>query len=170
MPVTMYFSTTCSRSYERSCWLPLQSRNYYDWKTWNEHTIWCYNSGNRSQHTVHRSCWWRNILLISWRKPHRATTVAREETFPKTAKTETHNNPENEMSELQNFHKPTAGTIDYKEGHFKDNAKIRLEQNDRVLRNLWCKKNSDAKSSRVDPKRNPESPKTIDTNITLNKT
>ena len=41
------------------------------------------------------------------------------------------------MSELQNFHKPTAGTVDYREGHFKENAKIRLEQNnDPVLRNL----------------------------------
>ena len=42
---------------------------------------------------------------------------------------ETHNDPENEVSELQNFHKSTAGTIDYREGHLKDNAKIRLEQN-----------------------------------------
>ena len=33
------------------------------------------------------------------------------------------------MSELQNFDKPTAGTVDYREGHFKGNAKIRLEQN-----------------------------------------
>ena len=50
---------------------------------------------------------------------------------------ETHNDPENEVSELQNFHKPTAGTIDYRKGHFKDNTKIRLEQNnDPVLRNL----------------------------------
>ena len=41
------------------------------------------------------------------------------------------------MSELQNFHKPTAGTVDYREGHFKGNAKIHLEQNnDPVLRNL----------------------------------
>ena len=44
---------------------------------------------------------------------------------------------ENETTELQNFHKPTAGTIDYREGHFRDNAKIRLEHNnDPVLRTL----------------------------------
>ena len=54
-----------------------------------------------------------------------------------SAEEEAHNEPENEVSELQNFHKPTAGTIDYRQGHFKDNAKIRLEQNnDPVLRNL----------------------------------
>ena len=63
-----------------------------------------------------------------------------KETLRKTAKMETHNDLENEVSELQNFHKPTAGTIDYREGHFKDNAKIRLEQNnDPVLRNLRYK-------------------------------
>ena len=40
------------------------------------------------------------------------------------------------MSKLQSFHKPTAGTIDYREGHFKNNAKTRIEQNnDQVLRN-----------------------------------
>ena len=56
------------------------------------------------------------------------------------AQTETHNEPENEITELQNFHKPTAGTIDYREGHFRDNAKIRLEQNnDPVLRNVRAK-------------------------------
>ena len=55
----------------------------------------------------------------------------------KTAKDETHNEPENEVSELQNVHKPTAGTVDYRDGHLKDNAKIRLEQNnDPVLGNL----------------------------------
>ena len=49
------------------------------------------------------------------------------------------------MSELQNFNKPTAKTIDYREGHFKDNAKIRLEQNnDPVLRNLRYKKEDEA--------------------------
>ena len=56
------------------------------------------------------------------------------------ARTETHKDPENEVSELQTFHKPTAGTINYREGHFKGNAKIRLEQNnDQVLRNLRYK-------------------------------
>ena len=58
-------------------------------------------------------------------------------TIRSMARTETHNDPENDVSELQTFHKPTAGTINYREGHFKDNAKIRLEQNnDQVLRNL----------------------------------
>ena len=61
-------------------------------------------------------------------------------TIRSMARTETHNDPENEVSELQTFHKPTAGTINYREGHFKDNAKIRLEQNnDQVLRNLRYK-------------------------------
>ena len=60
-----------------------------------------------------------------------------KETLRRIAKEETHTEPENEVPELQNYHKPTAGTIDYREGHFKDNAKIRLEQNnDPVLRNL----------------------------------
>ena len=63
-----------------------------------------------------------------------------KEAIRQSAKTETHNEPENEVSELQTFHKPTAGTINYREGHFKDNAKIRLEQNnDEVLRNLRAK-------------------------------
>ena len=56
------------------------------------------------------------------------------------AQTETHNEPENEITELQNLHKPTAGTINYREGHFRDNAKIRLEQNnDPVLRKIRAK-------------------------------
>ena len=39
------------------------------------------------------------------------------------AQTEPHNEPQNEITELQNFHKPTAGTINYREGHFRDNEK-----------------------------------------------
>ena len=35
---------------------------------------------------------------------------------------------ENRETELQNFHKPTAGTIKYRNENFRDNAKIRLEQ------------------------------------------
>ena len=63
-----------------------------------------------------------------------------KQTIRQSAKTETHNEPENEVFELQTFHKPTAGTINYREGHFKDNAKIHLEQNnDEVLRNLRAK-------------------------------
>ena len=54
-----------------------------------------------------------------------------KETLRRIAKEESHNEPENEVSEFQNFHQPTAGTIDYKEGHFKDNAKIRLEPKQR---------------------------------------
>ena len=51
--------------------------------------------------------------------------------------TETHNEPENDITELQQLHKPTSGRINIRDGHFKDNAKIRLEQNnDPVLRNL----------------------------------
>ena len=56
------------------------------------------------------------------------------------AQNETHNDPENDVSELQQFHKPTSGLISCSSGHFKDNARIRLEQNnDRVLRNLRAK-------------------------------
>ena len=47
------------------------------------------------------------------------------------------NELENEVTELQHFHKPTAVTVNYREGHFRDNAKIRLEQNnDPVLQTL----------------------------------
>ena len=56
------------------------------------------------------------------------------------AQNETHNDPENNVSELQQFHKPTSGLISCSSGHFKDNARIRLEQNnDIVLRNLRAK-------------------------------
>ena len=49
------------------------------------------------------------------------------------------------MWELKIFHEPTAGTVDYREGHFKDNAKIRLEQNnDPVLRNLRARIESES--------------------------
>ena len=50
--------------------------------------------------------------------------------------TETHNEPENEVTEPQNIHKPTAGTIKYRDRGFRENAKFRLEQNnDPLLRN-----------------------------------
>ena len=53
------------------------------------------------------------------------------------AQTETHNEPENTVSGLQQFHKPTSGLISCSSGYFKDNARIRLEKNnDIVLRNL----------------------------------
>ena len=56
------------------------------------------------------------------------------------AQTETHNEPENDISELQHFHKPTSGLISVSSGYFRDNARIRLEQNnDIVLRNLRAK-------------------------------
>ena len=56
------------------------------------------------------------------------------------AQNETHNEPENDVNELQQFHKPTCGLISCSSGHFKDNARIRPEQNnDVVLRNLRAK-------------------------------
>ena len=56
------------------------------------------------------------------------------------AQTEIHNDPENEVAELQQFHKPTSDLISVSSGYFKNNARIRLEQNnDIVLRNLRAK-------------------------------
>ena len=56
------------------------------------------------------------------------------------AQTETNNEPETDVSELQQFHKPTSGLISISSRYFKDNARIRLEQNnDIVLRNLRAK-------------------------------
>ena len=53
------------------------------------------------------------------------------------AQTETHNEPENTVTEIQQFHKPTSGLISCSSGYFKDNARIRVEQNnDIVLRNM----------------------------------
>ena len=53
------------------------------------------------------------------------------------AQTETNNEPKNTVSELQQFHKSTSGLISCSSGYFKDNARIRLDQNnDIVLRNL----------------------------------
>ena len=40
------------------------------------------------------------------------------------AQNETHNEPENDVNELQQFHKPTSGLISCSSGHFKDNARI----------------------------------------------
>ena len=51
-----------------------------------------------------------------------------KETLRRTAKEETHNEPENEVSELQNFHRPTAGTFDYRKGYFKGNEKYPLNK------------------------------------------
>ena len=54
------------------------------------------------------------------------------------AQTATNNDPENAVSELQQFHKLLSGLIS--SGYYKDNARIRLEQNnDIVLRNLRAK-------------------------------
>ena len=56
------------------------------------------------------------------------------------AQTETHNDPENNLTELEQFHKPTSDLNTCSEGHFRDSARIRLEQNnDIVLRNLRAK-------------------------------
>ena len=61
------------------------------------------------------------------------------------AQTETHNDPENAVSELQHFHKPTSGLILVSSGYFRDNARIRLEQNkDLVLGNLRAKIEGDS--------------------------
>ena len=52
----------------------------------------------------------------------------------------THIEPENSVTELQSFHKPTSGLNTCSEDHFRDYARIRFEQNnDIVLRNLRAK-------------------------------
>ena len=43
------------------------------------------------------------------------------------AQTETHNDPENAVYELQQFHKPTSGLISVSSGYLKNKARIRLE-------------------------------------------
>ena len=81
-----------------------------------------------------------SLYILPEEVPSEQQLWEEKESLRKTAKDEAHNEPENEISELQNFHKPTAGTIDYRGGRFKDNAKIRLEQNnDPVLRKLRAK-------------------------------
>ena len=51
-----------------------------------------------------------------------------------------HNEPENDLTELQHFHQPTSGLNTCSAGHFRDNARIKLGQNnDVVLRNLRSK-------------------------------
>ena len=63
-----------------------------------------------------------------------------KQNIPDQAQNETHNEPENNITELQQFHKPTSGLNTCSEGHFRDNAKFRLEQNnDIVLKNLRAK-------------------------------
>ena len=53
------------------------------------------------------------------------------------AQTELHNDTENDVSELQQFHKPTPVLFSCSSGYFKDNARIRFVQNNNiVLRNL----------------------------------
>ena len=77
-----------------------------------------------------------SLYILPEEAPSEQQLWEEKESLRQIAKEETHNEPENEVSELQNFHEPTAGTVDYREGHFKDNAKICLEQNnDPVLRN-----------------------------------
>ena len=44
------------------------------------------------------------------------------------AQTETHNDPENAVSELQHFHKPTSGLISVSPGYFTNNARICLNK------------------------------------------
>ena len=63
-----------------------------------------------------------------------------KQTVRNQAQTETHNDPENNVTEFQHFHKPTSGLNNCSEGHFRDNARFRLDQNnDNVLRNLRAK-------------------------------
>ena len=78
-----------------------------------------------------------SLYILPEEAPSEQQLWEEKESLRKTAKEETHNEPEYEVSELQYFQKPTAGTVDYRERHFKDNAKIRLEQNnDPVFCNL----------------------------------
>ena len=49
------------------------------------------------------------------------------------AQTETHNDPENAVSELQQFQKLTSGLISVSSGYFRDNARICLEQNNDII-------------------------------------
>ena len=66
--------------------------------------------------------------------------MGRKTNVQNQAQTETHNDPENEVAELQQFHKPTSRLISVSSGYFKDNARIRLEQKiDIVFRNLRAK-------------------------------
>ena len=64
------------------------------------------------------------------------------------AQTETHNDAENAISELQQFHKPTSALISVSPGYVRDNARTRLEQNEQnndiVLRNLRVKIDGDS--------------------------
>ena len=56
------------------------------------------------------------------------------------AQNETHNEPENSVTEFQKFQTLTSGLNTCSEVHFKDYARIRLEQNnDIVLRNVRAK-------------------------------
>ena len=64
------------------------------------------------------------IYIHPGNKNNEKTLWEQKDNTRSQAQTETHNEPENEITELQNFHKPTAGTIEYREGHFRDNAKI----------------------------------------------
>ena len=59
-----------------------------------------------------------SLYILPEEAPSEQQLWEEKESLRKTAKEETHNEPENEVSELQNFHKPTAGTVDYREGHF----------------------------------------------------
>ena len=53
------------------------------------------------------------------------------------AKFNAQNDTKHEIVQYQTFNRPTAGTHSYREGHFKDNARIRTEQNNNDdLRNL----------------------------------
>ena len=65
------------------------------------------------------------LYIIPKGNPTKQQLWEENETVRKTAKKETLNDSRNEVSKILYFHRPTAGTIDYGEGRFKDNAKIR---------------------------------------------
>ena len=104
--------STCSGSHKHGCRLHVANGNQSNTETRNEST---------QRHTNKRH---RDYYDEIYEKAH----WEQKDNIRKQAQTETHNEPENEITELQNFHKPTAGTINYREGHFRDIAKIRLEQ------------------------------------------
>ena len=64
------------------------------------------------------------LYLLPEEAPTEQQLWEEKNTFRNTAKTVTHIDPENEVSKLQCSHKPTAGTIDYREGHFKITQKF----------------------------------------------
>ena len=63
------------------------------------------------------------------------TNFGRIQNVGNQAQTETHKDPEKNVTELQQFHKATSGLNTCSEGPFRENARIRLEQNNDIV--LW---------------------------------